>query len=159
MRQLGMITIAALTLALAAQPPASAQPITFNIDFTFEDGGMGSGSFDFDSSLAFPDAYSNAMVNVMGGTFAATFYNDVNGGNDITMQLINDPGFPQGEIFFSWVNPISSIPLGGSTDVLGEEEQGGNIRLIKSGTATAVPEPPAVGLLLWGGVMLLTRRR
>ena len=170
-----MKTSSAIALVLllgTAIAPVKASPITWylsTLNFTFgagpelTAGGVGTGSFTYD---AVTNTYSAWNINVSGfgyppanGLFTpATSYVSFASAEYFDLTSLSGQGTL--EIgFFSTFNPPNQEPLpnSGSVDVLANLAPAPPFSIYSwqtEGTASTVPEPASVNLILLGGVVL-----
>ena len=179
------LTALTLVLLLAAGPAASADIIRYQFqNYAFDDGGVATGFFDFDTSLAGPFSFAgnsaNFEISVSGGStasFPAFTYTDENSGpfrrgagttsgeviavGDYTGSLkrglyfIVDPSATLG------VDPAASLMLspGNTSEIANISALSFRRQISGSITAAPVPEPTAAALLGLTAITLLPRRR
>jgi PEP-CTERM motif len=153
MKKFGLFILSALMLAAAVPAKASVYNLS---GVTFNDGTTATGSLTIDVILLPADAFLTAfdIVTAAAGSLPGETYQ----GSTSQVCCNFDLSAPGALLHLS----VSGLSLSGASSVSGYEVDGGNFRLIASGSLTsAVPEPSTWVMMILGfaGVGFMAYRR
>jgi hypothetical protein len=159
--------------ALFSASEASAGTILWNlVGVTFADGGTASGSFDYNADT---NTYNLVNITTAGGSFAGATYLALDPGFSSSASILSVvpnagladfTGTPL--LAFEFASPLTDS--GGTTSIISPSAEGtcgnpacsspsGGVRFVTAGSASAVPEPSALSLILLGALGLVLRQR